>query len=130
MKILRSIDIEFEVKKALKNYFSVYLRPLPKNYLLPHIEVTAVGGTAENTINTFEVTLDARAKNEAEASECLRNAIGALKAIAASNTTAIRHIEENASGSWGSDPVRPDLAMCTARLRITAHKEVVEIKAK
>ena len=122
--IRRSIDIEDEVRIALKDYITTYCRPLPANYSLPCILVTQVGGTEENgQTNITDVTLDARAKNSADANETLRNALGILRQVAKEQTTAIRHVEVNASGSWGTDPVRPDLSMCSARIRVWAHLE-------
>lgn len=121
MDIKLSIDIEDEVRKALSPFLQSYCRPLPKELITPSISVTVVGGSDANDIDTFEVTLDSRAKVEAEAYELLRRAIGILKAVAREQTTAIRHITVNSSGSWGNDPVRPDLAMCSARLQITTH---------
>lgn len=127
LEIIRSIDIEDVIRTALSGKFTIYCRPLPAKFAVPSLEISSVGGTDENTIDTFDVVLDARAQEEAEANELLRNAIGALKAIAAAQTTAIRHATVNTSGSWGSDPVRPDLAMYSARLRITAHQESIII---
>jgi len=127
LEIIRSIDIEDIVRSALSGKFTIYCRPLPSKFTVPSLEISSVGGTEENTVDTFDVVLDARAQEDADANELLRNAIGALKAIAAQQTTAIRHVTVNASGSWGSDPVRPDLAMYSARLRITAHQEKITI---
>lgn len=127
LKILRSIDIEDVIRTALSGYFTIYCRPLPAKFTVPSLEISSVGGTDENEVDTFDVVLDARAQEDAEANELLRDAIGALKAIAKKQTTAIRHVTVNASGSWGSDPVRPDLAMYSARLRITAHQESINI---
>ena len=127
LEIIRSIDIEDVIRTALGGYFTIYCRPLPANFKVPSLEISSVGGTDENEVDTFDVVLDARAQEDAEANELLRNAIGALKAIAKKQTTAIRHVTVNASGSWGSDPVRPDLAMYSARLRITAHQESIII---
>lgn len=123
MDIVRSVDIENIVRLALSDYFDIYCRPLPAKFKVPSLLVQRVGGTEKNTIDTFEITLDSRAKTEAEADELLRNAVGALKTIAKEQTTAIRSVTVNASGSWGTDPVRPDLAMCSARLIIVAHQE-------
>lgn len=120
MNIERSIDIEDVVRQALKDYMAVYCRPLPKDYRLPCILVSKVGGSDRDKIDTFEVVLDSRAAHEYEADLTLRNAIGILKAV---EGTAIRYVTVNSSGSWGSDPARPDLAMCSARLRIVAHVE-------
>lgn len=120
MIIERSIDIEDEVRLALADHLTAYCRPLPKDYSLPCILVSKVGGSDRDKIDTFEVTLDSRGRTEYEADLILRNAIGILKAV---EGTAIRYVTVNSSGSWGSDPVRPDLAMCSARLRIVAHVE-------
>lgn len=120
MIIERSIDIEDAVRLALADHLTAYCRPLPKDYRLPCILVSKVGGTDRDKIDTFEVVLDSRAKTEYEADLTLRNAIGILKTV---EGTAIRYVTVNSSGSWGSDPARPDLAMCSARLRIVAHVE-------
>lgn len=94
---------------------------------MPCILVQQVGGFDVSTIDTFEVVLDSRAEHEAEALETLRNAVGILKAVASKQTTPIRHVSVNSSGSWGTDPVRPDVAMRSARLSVTAHLERVEV---
>lgn len=127
MKINISTDIENEILHALEDYQTAYCRPLPADYKLPHILITQVGGTTSQTIDTFEVVIDSRAEVEAEALEYLNKAIGILKAVAKRQTTALRHIVVNSSGSWGSDPVRPDLAMCSARLSVTAHQDNMEV---
>lgn len=127
MKINRSVDIEEESRIALSEHLTAYCRPLPADYELPNILITQVGGSDLNTIDTFEVVLDARAETEQAASETLRTAIGVLKAAAAAQTTAIRHVSVNSNGSWGVDPVRPDLALCTARLSVVAHLETMEV---
>jgi len=123
VNITRSVDIENEIRNALKSYMTAYCRPLPAGFTTPSILITQVGGADANQIDTFEVTLDARAADEATANETLRNAIGLLRKAAGEQTTAIRHIEINSSGSWGSDPVRPDLSMYSARIRVVAHFE-------
>ena len=127
LEIVRSIDIEDVIRTALSGHFTIFCRPLPAKFTVPSLEISSVGGTDENEVDTFDVVLDARAQEDADANELLRNAIGTLKAIAKQQTTAIRHVTVNASGSWGSDPVRPDLAMYSARLRITAHQESITI---
>ena len=127
MKINKSIDIEDEIRSALSEYQTVYCRPLPAEYGLPHILVTQVGGTDSQTIDTFEVVLDARAALEADALDYLNLAVALLKQIAKKQTSAIRYVTVNSSGSWGADPVRPDLAMCSARLSITAHQQKMEV---
>lgn len=121
MNIERSIDIEDAVRLVLSDHLTAYCRPLPKDYTLPCVLISKVGGTDRDKIDTHEVVLDARARTEYDADLTLRNAIGLLKA--AGDGTAIRYVQVTSSGSWGSDPVRPDLAMCSARLRITAHVE-------
>ena len=127
LEINRSIDIEDVIRTALSGHFTIFCRPLPAKFTVPSLEISSVGGTDENEVDTFDVVLDARAQEDADANELLRNAIGALKAIAKKQTTAIRHVTVNASGSWGSDPVRPDLTMYSARLRMTAHQESITI---
>ena len=79
MKILRPTDIEDEIRKALADYFTVYVRPLPKNFAVPSLLITATGGTTANTVDTFTVTIDARAETDAEADALIRNAIGVLE---------------------------------------------------
>lgn len=128
MNIQRSIDIEDVIRQALSDYLTAYCKPLPKDFDLPCILVQQVGGTDADTIDTFEVVLDARAEYEAEALEILRNAIGILKTVAKTQSTQLRYVEVNAMGSWGVDPVRPELAMCSARIRAVAHEEQVEVK--
>lgn len=130
MDISRSIDIENIVRLALKDYFTIYCRPLPEKFETPSLLVSLVGGSDANTIDSFDIVLDSRAKSDAEANELLRTAIGALKQIAKEQTTALRYVEVNSSGSWGNDPVRPDLAMCSARLRVVAHQEKITINRR
>ena len=121
--IRRSVDIEDEARIALKDYITAYCRPLPANFSTPCILITQVGGTDQSgQVDEFDLTLDARATNSA-ANETLRNAIAILRKVAGEHTTAIRHVEVNSSGSWGTDPVRPDLCMCSARIRVWAHLE-------
>lgn len=127
MKIERSIDVEEEIRANLTEYIQTYVRPLPANFIVPSILVQAVGGTEANTINTFDVTLDSRAETEEVALENLRNAVGIIKEIAKSQQTALRYVSVNTLGSWGRDPVRPELAMCSSRLRVIAHLETVEV---
>lgn len=130
MEILVSNDIEYIVQQALKDYFTIYCRPLPKNYDLPCLLVTQTGGNDENTIDFYSIVIDSRAETEGEANEYLRKAIGVLKKVVQEQTTEMRHLEVNSSMSWGNDPVRPDLAMCSATLEIYAHlyKETINKK--
>lgn len=127
MRIKRSIDIEDEIRQALNPYLSPYVRPLPAEYDLPNILITQVGGTTSQTIDTFAVVLDARANTEAAALDTLNKAVGILKQVAKEQTTALRHVTVNTSGSWGRDPVRPDLAMCSARIEVVAHQTTMEV---
>lgn len=123
----KSIDIEDEIRGALDAYFTAYCRPLPAEYTLPNILITQVGGTTSNKVDTFGVVLDARAATEAEALDTLNRAVGILKAVAKNQTTALRYVNVNSAGSWGNDPVRPDLAMCSARLDVVAHQTIMEV---
>lgn len=122
MKVMMSIDIEDEVRKALSAMDNVFARPLPASYSVPCLLIQQVGGTELNTIDTFDVTIDSRAELPEEASEYLRTAIATLKKVAQEQTTNIRYVEVNSLGSWGRDPVRPDLEMMSARVRITVHQ--------
>lgn len=127
MEIQRSIDIEDVVRGILAAHQTAYCRPLPKDFALPNTLVSQVGGSDTNQVDAFEIVLDARAESEAEALLTLRNAVGILRQAVKDQSTPINHIKVNSSGSWGSDPVRPDLAMCSARIRVTAHFETVTI---
>lgn len=127
MKINKSIDVEEEIRTALIPYQTAYCRPLPAEYSLPNILITQVGGTQADKIDTFEVVLDSRAETEAEALDYLNTAAAILIQTAKEQTTALRHVVVNTSGSWGADPVRPDLAMCSARISATAHQQKVEV---
>ena len=123
MIIQRSIDIEYAVKSALEPYFTVYVRPLPEGFALPSLLIQQVGGTAVDTIDTFAVRIDARAKTPGAALDLINDAIGVLK------QSDIGWVAVNALGSWENDPVRPDLALCTARLEITAHQTTKTIRS-
>ena len=126
MLIKRSIDIEDEIRKVLSGHLTTYCRPLPKDFEIPSITISLTGGTRANEIDTFTVRLDSRAKHEAKALEILNDAIGILQ-VKAGNSNALRHIEINSIGTWGADPVRPELAMCTASLNVVAHIETKEV---
>lgn len=123
MQIQTSVDIEYEVQKILDAYMTAYCRPLPADFEMPCILVTKVGGSDVDTIDSSEIVLDSRASRESQAVELLNKAIGVLRKISRESTTPVRHIRVTSSGSWGVDPVRPDLAMCSARLSVTAHLE-------
>lgn len=130
MEILVSNDIEYIVQQALKDYFTIYCRPLPKNYDLPCLLVAQTGGNDEDTIDFYSIVIDSRAETEGEANEYLRKAIGVLKKVVQEQTTEMRHIEVNSSMSWGNDPVRPDLAMCSATIELYAHLQKETINKK
>lgn len=128
MIIYRSEDIEEEVRLALKDYFTVYVRPLPAHFQVPSLLITAAGGNTRNTIDTFTVTISARAETDAEACELLRTALGTLEAEGQKQTGALRNVTINSLATWGSDPARPDLKLCTATVLVIAHREQINIE--
>lgn len=130
MEIERSIDIEDEVRNALKDYFTIYCRPLPKDFVTPSLLVTLTGGSDDNKIDNFNVTIDSRAETEAEALDLLLDATATLRMVAKSQITKISFVQVNTCGSWGVDPVRPELAMASAQLLIYTHKEKKSISKK
>ena len=131
--IYKSIDIEDAIRKCLTKHLTVYCPPLPEKFSTPNILVRAVGGTTAATasgrgkIDAFTITLDSRADDEGSAQDYLATAIGLLESVD-KNENGIAHIEVNSLYSWGSDPVRPDLAMCSAMLTATAHRKAVTIE--
>lgn len=127
--IMRPCDIEDEIRKALTDYLTVYVRPLPENFQTPSILVTATGGNSQKTIDTFMVVLDSRAETDVEADELLRNALGILEAQTANQFGALRNISINSLANWGSDPVRPDLKLRTMSVLVTAHRESLTINS-
>lgn len=127
INILRPCDIEDEIRVALKDYVTAYVRPLPEKFKVPSILIRTVGGDSENTIDTFRVVLDSRAKTDAEASELIRMALGILEAQTAAQVGALRNVTVNSMASWGSDPVRPDLSLCTLTVLVTAHRESLNL---
>lgn len=128
--ISRSIDVEEAVRGALAPYMKAYCPPLPSDVETPSILVQATGGDTEAAISgkgkvdTFVVTLDARANEEADALELLRNAVAILTET---KVKGYAYAAVNSLYSWGVDPVRPDLAMCTATMVVTAHRETITI---
>lgn len=127
MDIYRSIDIEETLRQELSTYMTAYCRPLPKDFTTPCILITHTGGDSQKTVtgrgkaDIFTVVLDARAETEAEADELVRNAVAVLE----ENDSMF--VDINSLYSWGADPVRPDLAMCSATILVTAHREKVTI---
>lgn len=130
MKILKPVDIEDEIRLALTDYLTTYVRPLPASYSLPNVLITASGGQTSDTIDTFTVTIDARAETDAEAFDTLSTALGALEAQANNQVGALRHVTINSLARWGADPVRPDLKLCTATVLVTVHRQACEIAKK
>lgn len=126
MIIYRSIDIEDEIRKALKDYFTVYVRPLPENFTTPSVLIELMGGTSADTIDSFTVRFSARATTDADALDLLRTLLGVLKYQTKVQTGELRFSEEQNLISWGSDPTRPDLKLCTALVTVLAHKEQVD----
>ena len=130
MIIKSPIDIEEEIRTALVEYLNAYVRPLPANYNTPNILIKWAGGSSKNTIDSFTVSLEARAEDDAEANEYLRLAIGILEEQTANQHGALRGVAVNSLGSWGVDPVRPDLSLATATVIVTAHRDEIEINKK
>lgn len=123
MNISRPVDIENEIRLALKDYITIYCRPLPAAFVTPSILVTATGGNTADTIDTFTVVLDARAETDAEAYDLLSTAIGLLENQTAQQVGALRSVNINSLARWGTDPARPDLKLATATVLMTAHRE-------
>ena len=122
MIINMSVDIEDEIRRALKDYITIYVRPLPEKFKTPSILVELMGGTSENTIDTFLVRLSARAKTDAESLELLRVALGILEQQTKNQVGELRFSNEQSLMSWGTDPIRPDLKLSTATINVVAHK--------
>lgn len=127
MNVLVSIDVEKEVVTLLKNKFNVCLRPLPEKYQTPITLVELMGGASENTIDTFTIRLSTRAKTNGEALTTLQTVLGFLDYQTKHQIGKLRFSVEQNLTSWGSDPVRPDLCLCTATVQVIAHKETLEI---
>ena len=79
MNVLISVDIEEEIRSALAEYVTAYVRPLPENFTTPSVLIELMGGTSENTIDTFLVRISSRAKDNADALELLRAVLGILQ---------------------------------------------------
>ncbi|MCQ2319232.1 MAG: hypothetical protein MJZ90_09995 [Bacteroidales bacterium] len=127
MNILTSIDIEDAIREALSDKFAIYCRPLPANFKMPCILITAVGGRETDTISTFLVSVDARAKTDADAYDYIRKAVGAIIASANADGVKYNHASVNSLAKWGNDPARPDIKLCTATLEVIAHKQTITI---
>lgn len=130
MNILIPIDIEDECRLALKPYFpNVDAGDLPIDLKTPHLRVRMTGGGTANSIDSFNVTIDSRALTDVEALDQIRKAQGVLEKQCEMQFGALRYININSLASWGSDPVRPDLKLCTLTATITAHRESLEIES-
>lgn len=133
MIINQSIDIEEAVRASLAGYMTTYVAPLPKAFTVPCILVRAAGGGSESNahgmgvVDAFTVTLDARAEDENDALAYIRRAVGIVEAVGAAQTAGFS-AQLNSLYSWGVDPVRPDLAMCSATLVLTAHRDTITIE--
>ena len=130
MIIYTPVDIEEEIRAALAKYFTVYVRPLPANFAVPCLLVTATGGTSKNKIDAFTVVIDARAETAAAADQLAREALGALEELARQQEGALRFVELNALANWKTDPVRPELELRTITAQVIAHRKSVEIQER
>ena len=127
LNILRPVDIEEEIRDALSDYFNAFCPPLPAVYPLPCVLISATGGSTSDTSDTFTVTLSVRAEENGEAYETMSNVLGALETLSQNQVGALRHVTLNSLARWGTDPVRPDLKLCTATVLVTAHREQATI---
>ena len=127
MMIHKSIDVEDAVREILAPHMTAFCRPLPENPALPCVLAQRVGGVEKDTVDSAEIVLDARAATEAQADDTLRTAVAILRAAAQAGDTPIRYVSVNASGGWGQDPMRPELAMCSARLTVYTHLQRINI---
>ena len=131
ININMSIDIEDAIRTALDPYLAVYCRPLPEKFSTPCILINQVGGSTDATntgkgkVDTFTVVLDSRAEIEADAVEYMNTAVAILEK---SKQSGFSYVAVNSLYSWGSDPVRPDLAMCSATLQVTAHRKNITLE--
>lgn len=130
MIVQRSIDVENEVRLVLDEYFTIYCRPLPKDFSTPSLLVSLTGGNGTNNIDSFQITLDSRATNSEEALNLLLDATATLKELARLQESKLRYVVINTIGSWGIDPLRPELALSSAQLTVFTHIEQKTITKK
>lgn len=124
----RSIDVEDEIRKALKQQdITAYCQPLPARYKLPHIEIYNAGGSENQTIDRYLVGLNARSELAEDAINFINDAIGRLIAVTREQTTKLRFVRVNAKPTRVPDSVRPDLTMYRATIEVTLHQEKVEV---
>ena len=127
----RPIDFEDEIRKILTDRITAYCKPLPKDFVLPCVLITQVGGRTTYTwagvgeIDSVDITIDSRAETDAEAMETLRNALSYLEESVSSQSTPLMMMELNTFSSTINDPVRPDLKLCTARILTRARREII-----
>ena len=127
----RPIDFEDAIREILADRVTAYCKPLPKDFALPCVLITQVGGRTDYTwagvgeIDAADVTIDSRAETDAEAVETLRNAIGHLEEAVSSQKTPLIMMALNTFSSTINDPVRPDLKLCTARILTRARREEI-----
>lgn len=126
MNIEKPVDIENEIRLALDDYFETYCRPLPEKYGLPNVVIEQTGGTTANTIDSFQIKISVRAKTDADAIDTMRDVLGVLEYQTENQFGALRHISVNSMASWGTDPARPDLKLCTMTAIVIAHREQYE----
>ena len=68
--IYKSIDIEDRIRELLAPFFTVFCPPLPAKFSTPCLLVQWIGGNSlqsanqKSKVDTFMVTIDARAKTE------------------------------------------------------------------
>ena len=128
--VSKSKDVEELIRDILAKAFTAYCAPLPARYNLPCLLVQSVGGNSDaassgiGKVDHTTVTIDSRAECEADALDTLQKAVALLEAKCG---TELSHAAVNSLYSWGSDPVRPDLAMCTAALIITTHRDDITL---
>ena len=127
----RPIDFEDAIREILADRVTAYCKPLPKDFALPCVLITQVGGRTDYTwagvgeIDAADVTIDSRAETDEKAVETLRNAIGHLEEAVSSQKTPLIMMELNTFSSTINDPVRPDLKLCTARILTRARREEI-----
>ena len=127
MEIRKSVDIEDEVRIILSKKYTVYCPPLPADYSVPFLFVTATGGSEASTIDTFSVALEAYSDSYAGANELIREAVGYLKAKVAEQGSVVAYVVENTKPALYQDPVRPDLMRYRTTLRIWCHQKKISI---
>lgn len=131
--ISKSKDVEELIRSILAKAFTAYCPPLPAEYTTPCLLVQSVGGSSDASscgaakIDHYTVTVDSRANTEVDALDCLQKAVALLES---KSGTELSHVAVNSLYSWGSDPVRPDLAMCSATIIVTTHRDEVTLNVE